>query len=210
MGWKIYITEPWGKPSGMWTQMVLNFHIFNFYTTQFSHITHATLKCLSHTKSGIQHTCSLMSNLRHPAAVPPASHSLAPARSFLFLSKVLVCVLLHLNTIVCKANKRRKVSLVIFSSYYVSSAALGCDWFYFCFMSVTALPTSSLTNQDFVQALFLFPLLSLFLLLLSLLPGEPGCLFYKFRDLAWAPSAAVLSRLVFLQVSSLEGGMAVV
>lgn len=41
---KIYITKLWGKPSGMWTQMVLNFHIFKFYTTRFSHIIHATPK----------------------------------------------------------------------------------------------------------------------------------------------------------------------
>jgi hypothetical protein len=147
LGWKIYITKPWGQPSGMWTQMALNFHIFNFYTTQFSHITHATLKCLSHTKSGIPYTCSLMSNLRHPVAVPPASHSLAPARSLLFLSDVLVCVFLQLTTIVCKANKRRKLSLVIFSSYYISLAGLGCDCSYFCFMSAMALHSSLFTNQ---------------------------------------------------------------
>lgn len=92
LGRKIYIFRPWGEPSGMWTQMVLNFHVFNFYTTQFSHITHATRKCLSHTRSGIPYTYSSMSNLRHPVAAPPVSHSLAPARSLLFLSKVLVCV----------------------------------------------------------------------------------------------------------------------
>lgn len=38
------MTKLWGKPSGMWTQMVLNFHIFKFHTTRFSHITHVTPK----------------------------------------------------------------------------------------------------------------------------------------------------------------------
>lgn len=172
LGRKIYIFRPWGEPSGMWTQMVLNFHVFNFYTTQFSHITHATRKCLSHTKSGIPYTRSLMSNLRHPVAAPPASHSLAPARSLLFLSKVLVCVfLLHLTTIVCKANKRRKLSLAILSAYYISLAGLGCDWSYFCFMSVMALHTSLFTNQCSFSGSSLFPLLSLLSLLLSLTSG---------------------------------------
>lgn len=70
------MTKLWGKPRGMWTQMVPNFHIFKFHTTQFSHITHVTLKPLSHTQPGISCTCSFMSSWRTPTAAPPANPQL--------------------------------------------------------------------------------------------------------------------------------------
>lgn len=162
LGWKIYIVQPWGKPSGMWTQMVLNFHIFNFYTTQFSHITYATLKCLSHTRSGIPHTCSLMRAIwgilwlhRQPAT------AWLQQGPFFSCLKFFCVFLLHLTTIVCKANKRRKLSLVNCSSYYISLAALGCDWSYFCFMSMMALHTTSFTSQYFFRLCSVSPAQSL-------------------------------------------------
>lgn len=174
LGRKIYIFRPGGEPSGMWTQMVLNFHVFNFYTTQFSHITYATLKCLSHTESGIPYTCSLMGNLRHPVAAPPASHSLAPASSLLFLSKVLVCVCVFFTASYHYCLQSKQEAKTVFSHpelllYFFGR--LGLWLVLFLFYECDGLTDLLVHKSVLFSGSSLFPLLSLFLLLLSLMSG---------------------------------------
>lgn len=110
------MTKLWGKPSGMWTQMVLNFHIFKFHTTRFSHITHVTLKPLSHTQSGISCTRSFMSSWRNPTAAPPANPQLCLGRIPSFsIPQLSVHILLHLAIISYKENKRGTVRDTVLS-----------------------------------------------------------------------------------------------
>lgn len=110
------MTKLWGKPSGMWTQMVLNFHIFKFHTTRFSHITHVTpktpfphpiwnfLHLQFHEQLEESHGCTTC----QPTALPWQD-------PIFFYSTVFVHILLHLAIITYKENKRGTVRDTVLS-----------------------------------------------------------------------------------------------
>lgn len=135
----------------MWTQMVLNFHIFNFYTTRFSHITHATPKMpfphqiwnFIHLQFNEQFEVSRGCTTCQPIALLWQGHIFSVQRFFC----IFYCILPLLFT----KKTKEKLPSVIFSIYYISWAVVSYDCSCLCFMNIIAsqIPPSTQVSISF-------------------------------------------------------------
>ena len=120
--------------------MVLNFHVFNFYTAQFPHITHATPKMpFPHQIWNFLHL-QFNEQFEGPCGcnhLPTHRSTLAGSHFFYFA--VWVPILLHLAIIIYKENKTETVRDTVLSHVHqLSLAVLGCDCTCVCSMHVGA------------------------------------------------------------------------
>lgn len=117
------------------------------------------LKCLSHTKSGISYTCTLMSNLRYPLAAPPANPQLCFGRVTSFSISQFrgifycICILPLLFTKKIERNsKRHSPQPCLVSITFLRQSDYDCS--YFCFMHAIAFQISPhYPNEYFFRVL---------------------------------------------------------
>lgn len=129
----------------MWTQMVLNFHILDFYITWFSHITHATPKMpFPHQIWNFLHLpFNEQFEVSHGRTTCQPTALLWQGTSFPILK--FLCIFysyIHYYLQRKQERNRKRQSSAMFSLYYFSLTAFGYDCSYFCFMHVTQLNIS--------------------------------------------------------------------
>lgn len=171
----------------MWTQMVLNFHIFKFSTTRFSHIIHATPKMpFPHRIGNFLHSqFNEQLEVSHGCTTCQPTALLWQGYIFSYFT-VWGHILLHSAIMIYKENRRKTTQYsAMFSFSYLSLEVLGYDCWGFLLDAWDNLSNISylhkfvfLSSSPLLPELLLLPLVVCsscsFLVLMSSDPQMPG------------------------------------